>query len=101
MEFVSWILVGIGVYVLIASIYRLSVSLRALSKHTAITQAALTGFEIEDAAFKKASPTSEQELPKLLRDQRHRRAAKEQARLDRQRRLIDRISSIKIDKRSA
>lgn len=101
MEFVSWILVGIGVYVLVASLYRLSVSMKALSKHTATTQAALTAFEVEVEAFKKASPTTEQELPKLLRDQRHRRAAKEHARLERQRRLINRISSIKIDKRSA
>lgn len=101
MQILSWLLVGLGAYVLVASIYRLSISLKALSRHTAITQAAFSDFEIEDSPLKKAGPTTEQELPKLLRDQRRRRAAKEQAKLDRQRRLIDRISSIKIDKRSA
>lgn len=101
MEFLTWLLVGIGVYVLLASIYRLSISVKSLSGQTAKMQAVLSEFQIDDSPLKKASPTTEQELPKLLRDQRRRRAAKEQARLERQRRLIDRISSIEIDKRSA
>jgi hypothetical protein len=101
MELLSWLLVGIGVYVLLASLYRLSISIKALSSQTSQMQEALSGFQIDDSPLKRASPTSEQELPKLLRDQRRRRAAKEQSRLDRQRRLIDRISSIEIDKRSA
>lgn len=102
MEIASWLLVGLGVYVLIASLYRLSISVRALAKQSEIAQATLATFSAyEDASYQKASPTLEQQLPKLLRDQRRRRIAKEQARVERQRRLIDRISSIKIDKRSA
>ncbi len=90
-----------GLYALITAGYRTFISLKALKIQVDQVRAKLDGFEIKEAPFKSAEPSRSEELPKLLRVRRSQARAKEQALEERRRRLLQRMSSINIDKRSA
>lgn len=92
---------GAGVYVLVAAGYRVFVSLRALKSQVDKTTAKLADFGPEEIEIQRATPSRAEDLPKLLRERHLRQRAKAQAKEQRRRRLITRISSINIDKRSA
>jgi len=96
-----WLLYGTGVYILIAASYRVIVSLKSLKKQVDEASVKLVDFGPEDVEISRAQPSTAADLPKLLRDQRRRVLAKAQAKEQRRLRLISRISSINIDKRSA
>jgi hypothetical protein len=100
-DLLIWLLYAAGAYILVASSYRLIVSLKVLTGRVAETTAKLNGFGPDEVEITKASPSSPEDLPKLLRDQRRRVRAKAQAKEQRRLTLISRISSINIDKRSA
>ena len=101
MDLLIWLLYGAGIYVLVASGYRVFVSLKALKSRVDETTSKLNGFGPDEVEITKAQPSTQADLPKLLRDQRTRVRAKAQAKEQRRLRLISRISSINIDKRSA
>lgn len=101
MDILIWLLYGIGVYLLIAASYRVIVSLKSLKKQVDEATLKLVDFGPEDVEIARARPSTAEDLPKLLRDQRRRVLAKAQAKEQRRLRLISRISSINIDKRSA
>lgn len=101
MDFLLWLLIAIGLYLLIAASYRAFVSIKALKGQVDQVRAKVDGFDVPEAAFKSAEPSRAEDLPKLLRVRRSRARAKEQALEERRRRLLQRISSINIDKRSA
>jgi hypothetical protein len=100
-DILIWLLYAAGAYVLVAATYRVIVSLRALRSGITATTEKLLAFAPDEVEIQKAKPSSAEDLPKLLRDRRLRLVRKEQARVARRRRLINRISSINIDKRSA
>lgn len=101
MEWIVWLLYAAGAYLLLAAGYRVAVSVKALRVNLADTTAQLNAFAPEDPEITKARPARADDLPKLLRDRRRRLVLKAQAQEMRRRRLINRISSINIDKRSA
>lgn len=101
MDLLIWMLYAAGAYVLVASGYRVFISLKALKAGVYQTAAKLVGFGPDEVSITKAQPSTAEDLPKLLRDRRRRLVAKAQAQETRRRRLINRISSINIDKRSA
>lgn len=101
MELVIWLLLLAGGYLLVAAGYRLLLSIRALRSGVAETRRQLEDFGPDPVTVSKAVPSTANDLPKLLFDRRARSIAKERAREQRRRRLINRISSIDIDKRSA
>lgn len=101
MDILIWLLYGAGAYILVAASYRVIVSLKALRVQVTEATSKLNGFGPDEVEITKASPSSPEDLPKLLRDQRRRVLAKAQAKEQRRLRLIARISSINIDKRSA
>lgn len=101
MEFLIWVLIAIGIYLFIAAGFRALISIRALKTELDGVQVKLNGFEVPDVEFTSAQPSTAEDLPKLLRVRRSRARAKEQALEERRRRLLQRISSINIDKRSA
>ena len=96
-----WLLYGAGLYILIAAGYRLFVSLKSLRDQVDEVSAKLENFGPEEVEITRATPSTQEDLPKLLRDQRRRVLQKAQAKEQRRLRLISRISSINIDKRSA
>jgi hypothetical protein len=96
-----WLLYGAGAYILVAASYRVLVSLKALNVQVTETTSKLSGFGPDEVEITKARPSTQDDLPKLLRDQRKRVRVKAQAKEQRRLRLISRISSINIDKRSA
>lgn len=101
MDLVIWLLYGAGAYILVAASYRVFVSVKVLRVQVAEITSKLSDFGPDEIEITKASPSSPEDLPKLLRDQRRRVLAKAQAKEQRRLRLISRISSINIDKRSA
>jgi hypothetical protein len=101
MDLLIWILYGAGAYILIAAGYRVIISLKALKVQVDQTTTKLDGFGADEVEITQARASTQADLPKLLRDQRTRVRAKAQAKEQRRLRLISRISSINIDKRSA
>lgn len=101
MDLLVWLMYAAGAYVLVAASYRVIVSLKALRVGIDLTASKLAGFGPDEVEITKARPSNVDDLPKLLRDRRRRMILKAQALQARRRRLINRISSINIDKRSA
>lgn len=101
MDLLIWLLYGAGIYVLVAASYRLVVSLKALKVGVDLTKEKLADFGPDSVEIRGARPSTADDLPKLLRDRRTRVRAKALAAEQRRLRLINRISSINIDKRSA
>ena len=101
LELVIGLFYAAGIYVLVATGYRLLVSLKTLKGRVDQTTAKLAGFGPDSIEIEQAKPSSAEDLPKLLLDQRTRVRAKALAAEQRRLRLIKRISSINIDKRSA
>jgi len=101
MDLLIWLLYGAGIYVLVAASYRVLVSLKVLKVQVQEATTKLNGFGPDEVEITKAQPSTQADLPKLLRDQRTRVRAKARAKEQRRLRLISRISSINIDKRSA
>jgi len=101
MDLLIWLLYGAGLYILVAASYRVFVSLKVLKVQVQEATTKLNGFGPDEVEITKAQPSTQADLPKLLRDQRTRVRAKARAKEQRRLRLISRISSINIDKRSA
>lgn len=92
MDLLIWLLYAAGVYILVAASYRVIVSLKVLRVQVAETTSKLSGFGPEEVEITKASPSSPEDLPKLLRDQRRRVLAKAQAKELRRHRLMKQLS---------
>jgi hypothetical protein len=99
MEFLLIAIVIAALYLLGLFGYRLLLSLRGLNGQVEITKLALGEFSAGDSEVIPATPSGRSDLGKLLSERRLRRVRKERAARERQRRLINRISSIQIDKR--
>lgn len=101
MTLLIWLLYGGSIYVLLAVGYRVFISVRALRVELSKTKVALQGFGPDEFRIEPAQPSRADDLPKLLLQLRARERAKAHAADERRRRLVNRISSIDIDKRSA
>lgn len=103
MNWSSWLILGVallGLYLLGLTGYRLLLSVRALQLEISRTRE-LTGQlqNLPTLEIEPATPYGQQDLAKALRNRRQIQAKNEKRREARQRRLVQRISEIEIDKR--
>jgi hypothetical protein len=103
MNWTGWVLLGVSLlslYLLGLVGYRLFLSGKALKQRIDKSQSLLAEVQnFEELEVPSASPSSGKDIGKLLSERRAILRAKEERVRQRQRRLVQRISDIEIDKR--
>jgi hypothetical protein len=103
MNWTGWVLLGVtlaSLYLLGLAGYRLFLNGKALKQHIDKAQSLIAeAQDYEELAVLPATPSSSEDLSNLLGKRRAYLRAKEERASQRQRRLVQRISDIEIDKR--
>jgi hypothetical protein len=105
MNWTGWVLLGVtllSLYLLGLTGYRLFLNAKALKQHIDKAKGLVVEAQnFEELEVSAAKPSSSEDLDELLVERRALLRAKEDRASARQRRLVQRISEIEIDKREA